>query len=121
VQKENLSPSVSAIHKAIRKEFPRADVDASGRRRVFFENGAGSLVLQRAVDAEARARLDCSANTGGPSWESKKNEEVILEGRKAVRDFLNAPLEDCVFSGESATSLLFYLSYALSKEMTGHV
>lgn len=104
---------------AIRKEFPRVDLDASGRRRAFFENGAGSLVLQRAADAEARARIDCSANVGGPSWESKKNEDVIAEGRKAVADFLNAPSPDCVFSGESATSMLFAISYALSKEMTG--
>ena len=103
----------------IRKEFPRAEADASGRRRIFFENAAGSLVLQRVADAEARARLDCSANTGGPSWESKRNEDVIREGRKSVRDFLNAPSENCIVSGESATSLLFHLSYALGREMSG--
>jgi selenocysteine lyase/cysteine desulfurase len=48
------------------------------------------------------------------------NEEIILDGRKAVRDFLNAPSEDCIISGESATSILFSLSYALSREMTGN-
>jgi selenocysteine lyase/cysteine desulfurase len=72
------------------------------------------------AEAEAKARLDCSANVGGPSWESKKNEDTILEGRNSVRDFLNAPSEDCIVSGESATSLLFHLSYALGKEMSGH-
>jgi selenocysteine lyase/cysteine desulfurase len=95
------------------------EVDASGRRRVFFENAAGSLVLKRAAEAEARARLECSSNVGGPCWESKKNEETILEGRKCVSDLLNAPSADCIVSGESATSLLFHLAYALSKEMTG--
>ncbi len=121
--KSNNSPlqdsAVSELLSAIRKEFPRAGADASGRRRIFFENAAGSLVLQRVADAEARARLDCSANTGGPSWESKRNEEVIREGRKSVRDFLNAPSENCIVSGESATSLLFHLSYALGREMSG--
>jgi selenocysteine lyase/cysteine desulfurase len=72
------------------------------------------------AEAEAKVRLDCSANVGGPSWESKKNEDTILEGRNSVRDFLNAPSEDCIVSGESATSLLFHLSYALGKEMSGH-
>jgi selenocysteine lyase/cysteine desulfurase len=105
--------------KKIRSEFPYAEVDGNGRRRVFFENAAGSLVLRRAADAESKARLACSANVGGPSWESKANEATILEGRKAVRDLLNAPSEDCIVSGESATSLLFHLSYALSREMTG--
>ncbi len=112
--------TTTKMHQAIRREFPRADADASGRRRIFFENGAGSLVLQRAVEAEAKARLDYSANVDGPFWESKMNEEIILDGRKAVRDFLNAPSEDCIISGESATSILFSLSYALSREMSGN-
>ena len=111
--------AVSQLLQAIRKEFPCAETDASGRRRIFFENAAGSLVLQRVAEAEAWARLNCSANVGGPSWESRKNEDVILEGRRSVRDFLNAPSEDCIVSGESATSLLFHLSYALGKVMSG--
>jgi cysteine desulfurase family protein (TIGR01976 family) len=111
--------TISGLLQAIRKEFPRAEDDANGRRRIFFENAAGSLVLQRVAEAEAKVRLDCSANIGGPSWESKKNEDTIREGRKSVGDFLNAPSEDCIVSGESATSLLFHLSYALGREMSG--
>lgn len=110
---------LSELHQAVRREFPRADIDANGRKRIFFENGAGSLVLRRVAETEAKARIDCSANIGGPSWESKRNEEVIMEGRRAVSDFLNAPSESCIFSGESATSILFHLSYALSKELSG--
>ncbi|MGA2972457.1 MAG: aminotransferase class V-fold PLP-dependent enzyme [Candidatus Bathyarchaeia archaeon] len=117
---QSTNQTMSDLHQAIRREFPRADADANGRRRIFFENAAGSLVLQRAVEAEAKARLDYSANVDGPFWESKMNEEVILGGRKAVRDFLNAPSEDCIISGESATSILFSLSYALSKEISGN-
>ena len=75
----------------IRREFPYVEADGSGRSRVFFENAAGSLVLKRAAEGESKARLSCSANTGGPSWESKKNEETILEGRRSVRDLINAP------------------------------
>ena len=104
---------------SIRANFPRVDADAGGRPRIFFENAAGSLVLQQAVAAEATARMDCSANVDAPSWESKKNDEVILEGRRDVSDFLNAPDEYLVVSGESATSLLFHLSYAISKELSG--
>ena len=103
----------------IRREFPQVEIDATGRRRVFFENAAGSLVLRRAAEAEARSRIECSSNTGGPCWESKKNEQTILDGRRRVADLLNAPSEECIVSGESATSLLFHLSYALSKGMTG--
>jgi selenocysteine lyase/cysteine desulfurase len=103
----------------IRKEFPRVESDANGRPRIYFENAAGSLVLTRAAEAEVKARIDCSANVGGPTGESKMNEEVILKGRQDVRDLLQAPHEDCIVSGESATSLLFQLSYAIGKELSG--
>jgi cysteine desulfurase family protein (TIGR01976 family) len=103
----------------IRKKFPHANADATGRRRIFLDNAAGSMVLQRAVDAESKARRDYFPNVGEASWESKMNENIILEGRRAVSDFLNAPSENCIISGESATSLLFQLSYAISKDMTG--
>jgi selenocysteine lyase/cysteine desulfurase len=116
---QSTSKTMSRFHEVIRREFPRADADANGRPRIFFENAAGSLVLQRAVEAEARARMDYSANVDGPFWESKMNEQIIMEGRKVVSDFLNAPSEDCIISGESATSILFSLSYALSKDMSG--
>jgi selenocysteine lyase/cysteine desulfurase len=46
-------------------------------------------------------------------------DNVISEGRKAVADLLNAPLPDCIVSGESATSLFFNLSYAIGRELTG--
>jgi selenocysteine lyase/cysteine desulfurase len=104
---------------AIRNEFSRIDTDANGRRRIFFQNAGGSVILRRVIEAESKARRDFFPNTGDASWESRMNESVIGEGRKAVRDFLNAPSEDCIVSGESATSLLFSLSYAMSKEMSG--
>jgi selenocysteine lyase/cysteine desulfurase len=44
---------------------------------------------------------------------------VILEGRRAVSDLLNATDANCIVSGESATSLLFQLSYAIGKELSG--
>jgi selenocysteine lyase/cysteine desulfurase len=44
---------------------------------------------------------------------------VILEGRSAVSDLLNANDANCIVSGESATSLLFQLSYAIGKELSG--
>lgn len=109
----------SELLSSIRANFPRIDTDANGRHRIFFENAAGSLVLLQAAEAEAKARIDCSANVDAPSWESKRNEEVILDGRRDVSDFLNASDAYCVVSGESATSLLFHLSYAISKELSG--
>ncbi|MCU0851857.1 MAG: aminotransferase class V-fold PLP-dependent enzyme [Thermoplasmata archaeon] len=103
----------------IRKEFPAAEVDPSGRKRAFLDNGAGTLVTRRSSEAEARARVDWSANVGNYFPESKGASDVILEGRKAVADLLRADGPETIVSGESCTSLLFSLSYALSRDFKG--
>ncbi len=103
----------------IRAAFPRASKDLNGNKRAFFDNGTGTLVVGRAAKAEAEARVDCSANVEGIFDESRKADEVILEGRAAVADLLNAPSPDNIVQGESTTSLFFNLSYAMSKELTG--
>ena len=66
---------------SIRNEFPRAETDGSGRKRAFFDAGAGSLVLRKAAEAEADAMVNYSANVGAPSWESQKVEQTVREGR----------------------------------------
>ncbi|NHJ05511.1 MAG: aminotransferase class V-fold PLP-dependent enzyme [Candidatus Heimdallarchaeota archaeon] len=103
----------------IRAEFPRASKDLNGRERAFFDNGTGSLVLERAAKKEAESRIDCSANIGAIFDESLKAEETIAAGRQAVADFLNAPSSETIISGESATKLFFDVSYALGKELKG--
>lgn len=105
--------------KKIRAAFPRAVKDFTGRQRAFFDNGTGTLVVGRAAQAEAKARIDCSANVGAIFNESKKAEETIKAGRQVVADFLNAPSHETIVSGESATTLLFDVSYAIGKELNG--
>jgi cysteine desulfurase family protein (TIGR01976 family) len=103
----------------VRSRFPRAERDFNGRKRAFLDNGTGTLVVGRAAEEEARARLDHSANVGGIFDESKGANEVIHEGRAAVADLLNAPSPEDIVSGESATSLMFSLGYAIGNGLTG--
>lgn len=103
----------------IRSAFPRAATDLNGRRRAFFDNGTATLVVDKAAKAEAEARINCSANVEAIFDESKQAEVIIQVGRQAVADFLNAPSPATIISGESATSLLFNLSYALGRELDG--
>jgi selenocysteine lyase/cysteine desulfurase len=105
--------------KKIRAAFPRAVRDFTGRERAFFDNGTGTLVCERAAKAEAKARIDCSANIGANFDESQKARETVLAGREAVAEFLNAPSGETIVSGESATKLLFDVSYAIGKECNG--
>ncbi len=107
------------IVQEIRDRFPRAGYTSSGRKRIFFDNGGGTLVLAKAAEAQARARIDCAAEEGSIFEESVNQADLISEGRQAVADLLNAPSAGNIVSGESSTSLFFRLSYALGKEMTG--
>ncbi|MEM4778381.1 MAG: aminotransferase class V-fold PLP-dependent enzyme [Thermoplasmatales archaeon] len=100
----------------IRKRFPRIDRDFAGNRRIFVDNGAGSLVLREAAEAEMKARLDFSANTSAIYPESKGNEEIIENGRKAISDLLDAPSYKLIFQGESASELFFRISYSLRSQ-----
>ncbi|HYM38834.1 MAG TPA: aminotransferase class V-fold PLP-dependent enzyme [Thermoplasmata archaeon] len=103
----------------VRRQFPSVAADPAGRRRAFLDNGAGTLVVRAAAERESRARMDWSANTGNVFPESQGAEATILAGREAVSDFLNAGEPETIVSGESATSLLFSLSYALGRTCTG--
>ena len=103
----------------IRREFPAVEEDPTGRKRVFLDNGAGTLVARRSSEMESAARIDWSANVGNQFLESKGAESAILEGRKAVADLLHAEGPETIVSGESCTSLLFNLSYAMSRKFTG--
>ncbi len=100
------------IVQEIRTKFPTVERSADGER-IFFDNGAGSLVLQSAIDAEALARTKSAPNRGGVYRESKVNEEMILEGRKAIADLLNAPNPYSIVQGDSASDLFFKLAYGL--------
>ncbi|MCL4333966.1 MAG: aminotransferase class V-fold PLP-dependent enzyme [Candidatus Thermoplasmatota archaeon] len=106
-------PFDDSYMKEIRKKFPRIERDFKGRRRIFVDNGAGSLVLEEAARSEMRSRIDQSSNTDALYSESKANEMVISEGRKAVADLLNAPDEKNIYQGESASDLFFKVSYSL--------
>ena len=109
----------------IRAEFPRVEVDWRGRKRIFFDNAAGTMVLERVARAETLARInraanECDCETPTTAYdESRDFDELVLIGRKAVQDMLNAPAPETVTIGPSTTDLLFKLAYAIGKELTG--
>ena len=100
----------------IRKKFYRVDRDATGRRRVFFDAGAGTQVLVSSIRAMEKTSADFAANMGSNYPESAGTDKAVLQGRTAIAEFLNAPDPKTIVSGESATNLLGRLSYAIGKE-----
>ncbi len=105
---------------AIRKKFPLVDRDVAGRKRVFFDAGAGTQILASSVRAMTKTSLDYAANIGSNYPESAGTDKAVLEGRSAIADFLNAADPKTIVSGESATNLLGRLSYAIGKTTSGN-
>ena len=105
--------------KTVRKEFLAAEMDPMGKERAFLDNGAGTLVCRMSAEREQLARVDWSANVGNLFCESQGAEQTIREGRQAVADLLGAEGPENIVSGEAATSLLFSLSYAIGRDLTG--
>ena len=109
----------------IRLEFPKVEADWRGRKRVFLDNAAGTMILDRVARAETAARLDKAANESGldhPSTvydESRDFDELVVEGKKALQDLLNAKSYENITIGASTTDLIFKVAYALGRELTG--
>jgi cysteine desulfurase family protein (TIGR01976 family) len=101
----------------LRAKFPTIKKTEDGDR-IFFDNGAGSLILQSAIDSEVEARIRSSPNRGAIYGESKINEAYILEGRKAIADLFGATNPNTIVQGDSASDLLFKLAYGLSTKFS---
>jgi selenocysteine lyase/cysteine desulfurase len=114
-----VSSPLEALLPQIRAKFPRSERDAFGRRRAFFDNGAGALVLGQAAQAEHETRVNFSAEPDSIQEESVEGGRRIALGRAAVADLLRAPTPESIVSGESTTALLWDLSYALRAELSG--
>jgi selenocysteine lyase/cysteine desulfurase len=109
----------------IRSEFPRIQSDWRGRKRIFFDNAAGTMMLDRVARAETIARIDRAANECGldhPSTvydESRDFDDLVIEGKRALQDLLNAPSYENLTIGGSTTDLIFKVAYAIGHELIG--
>ncbi|GBC82177.1 putative cysteine desulfurase [bacterium HR10] len=100
------------LHEAIREKFWYVAEDSRGVSRIFFDSGAGSLVLKSAHAAiEHASRL--SSYGGGGFPDSQWVDDIVAQARTAVADLINAPSPEQLFTGESATAVLRRLAEAI--------
>jgi selenocysteine lyase/cysteine desulfurase len=103
--------------KDIENEFPRARTDTWGNKRIFLDNGTGTLVLKRSAEAQYIATLEHAANPGDSFPECREAGKFMQNGLQAVADLLNAEFPENILSAQSATALFFQLSYALGNQL----
>jgi selenocysteine lyase/cysteine desulfurase len=106
------------IHSRIRARFPLIDRDAQGHPRIYLNSGAGSLMVDTAMEAAATANRTLNPMPGvvcpGEIETARFHEEV----RGIAADFLNARAAREISFHVSTTAALFNLAFA-SRDVIG--
>ena len=100
---------------AVRAQFPALTLTDNGKRRIYFDNPAGTQVPQGVADAMSRCLLETNANAGGRFVTSHAADEIIEGARAAMADFLNAESPDEIVFGQNMTTLTLHLSRSIGR------
>lgn len=94
----------------IRAKFP-----GLARPAIFFDNPAGTQMVQSAIDRMNQYMIHTNANHGGPFATSRESDAVIHAARQMAADFLSASKADEIVFGPNMTSLTLNLSRSLAR------
>ena len=101
----------------VRKQFPALQKIVNGKKRIFFDGGGGTQVPQVVLDAMAAYMVDSNANYSGLFKTSLETEKMLVDIRKDVADFLNAPSWEEIILGPNMTTLTYTILWALSRDL----
>ncbi len=102
----------------LRNQFPALQqTDEQGRPFVYFDGPGGTQVPGSVIVAMANYLVQANANVHGAYSTSHLTDEVILEARQAMADFLNAPSPDEIIFGPNMTTLTFAISRAIGRDL----
>jgi cysteine desulfurase family protein (TIGR01976 family) len=100
---------------AVRAQFPALTLTDNGKRRIYFDNPAGTQVPETVADAMSRCLLENNANAGGRFVTSQAADEIIESARAAMADFLNAETPDEIIFGQNMTTLTLHMSRSIGR------
>jgi cysteine desulfurase family protein (TIGR01976 family) len=95
-----------------RRRFP-----ALSSGTVFLDGPGGTQVPQEVLDAVAAYYREANANEHGLFAFSQRSDGIIVAGREAMADLLNARSRDEIVFGANMTTLTLHLSRALAREL----
>jgi cysteine desulfurase family protein (TIGR01976 family) len=100
----------------IRAQFPALAQTVNGQPAVFFDGPGGTQVPQRVIDAISSYLAHDNANSGGNYETSRRTDQMLLQARQAMADFLHCDWDEIVF-GQNMTTLTFMISRSLGREL----
>lgn len=113
---QNVSPE--KIHLRIdRSEFPALGRKLGDRHLGYFDGPGGTQVSARVIRAIQNYYERCNANTHGQFVTSQESDLIVDGAREAMASFLNAGSPQQISFGANMTTLNFFLSWALGREL----
>ncbi len=100
----------------VRQQFPALRLEINGHPAIFFDAPGGTQVPQGVIDAISNYLSGYNANTGGAFVTSRRTDQMIVDARSAMADFLNCAADEIVF-GANMSALTFALSRAIGREL----
>lgn len=108
---------MSLVLASIRARFPALSLEDNSRRRIYFDNPAGTQVPRSVVARMEQCLLDANANLGGYFATSRLAGEIVDGARRAMADFVNAESADEIVFGQNMTSLTFHFSRSIGRRL----
>ncbi|MER8910086.1 cysteine desulfurase-like protein [Mesorhizobium sp. M0854] len=102
---------------AVRAKFPALSLTDKSRRRIYFDNPAGTQVPQAVADAVSRCLLTTNANVGGFFETTVAAQNIVDEAHLAMADFLGAASPQEIIIGANMTTLTYHMSRTLGRTM----
>jgi len=100
---------------AVRAQFPALSLTDNGKRRIYFDNPAGTQVPTGVVESMSRCLLEANANVGGYFPSSQGADDVVAAAREAMADFLNAPSPRNIVFGQNMTTITLHMSRSIGR------
>ena len=111
---KNRTPDpLETIHPRVRARFPLLDHDAQGRRRTYLNSGAGSLMVDSAMEAAAAVNRTLNPMPGAVCPGEIETARFHDRVRGIAADFLHARSGREISFHVSTTAALFNLAFAL--------
>ena len=106
------------LHPEIKRRFPQLEQDAFGRKRIHMNCGAGTLMVDTAIEAQSAAGLKLNSLPGDVTPAEQATRDLHARVRQTAADFLNAGSPDEISFHTSSTAALFNLAFGLRSVLT---
>jgi cysteine desulfurase family protein (TIGR01976 family) len=103
---------------AVRAHFPALSRVVDGEHPIYLDNPGGTQVPTSVIEAISDMLVNANANVGAAYETSRRADQIVMEAREAMADFLNAPSPDNIVFGANMTSLTMALSRAVGKSLS---